>query len=54
MRIFYAGQRIKSDHGMRIFQAETFLQCDVTSLLGVVVMLLAFDTFNLDSVLTKI
>ena len=33
---------------------EIFLRCDVTRLLSVVVMILAFETFNLDSVLTKI
>ena len=33
---------------------EIFLRCDVTRLLNVVVMILAFETFNLGSVLTKI
>ena len=33
---------------------EIFLRCDVTRLLSVVVMVLAFETFNLGSVLTKI
>ena len=33
---------------------EIFLRCDVTRLLGVVVMVLAFETFNLGSFLTKI
>ena len=33
---------------------EIFLRCDVTGLLSVVVMLLAYKTFNLASVLTKI
>ena len=33
---------------------EIFLRCDVTRLLSVVVMLLAFETFNVGSVLTKI
>ena len=54
---FYAWQRIKYGHGMRIFQAfikKFFLRCDVTRLLSVVVMVLAFETFNVDSVLTKI
>ena len=37
----YAWQRIKYGHGMRIFQAfikKFFLRCDVTRLLGVVVV----------------
>ena len=57
MGIFYPGQRVKYGHGMHIFQAfveNFFLQCDVTRLLSVVVMLLAFKTFNVGSVLTKI
>ena len=33
---------------------ENFLRCDVTRLLSVMVMVLAFETFNLGSVLTKI
>ena len=33
---------------------EIFLRCDVTKLLSVMVMVLAFKTFNLGSVLTKI
>ena len=56
-RVFYARHRIKYGNGMRIFLAifkEIFLRCDVTRLLGVMVMLLAFKTFNLASVFTKI
>ena len=33
---------------------EIFLRCDVTRLLNVVIMILAFETFNAGSVLTKI
>ena len=33
---------------------ENFLRCDVTRLLSVVVMVLAFETFNVGLVLTKI
>ena len=33
---------------------ENLLRCDVTRLLSVVVMVLAFKTFNVGSVLTKI
>ena len=32
---------------------EIFLKCDVTRLISIVVMVLAFETFNLGSVLTK-
>ena len=41
---------------MHIFQAfmKIFLRCDVTRLLDVMVMFPAFETFNLDAVLTKI
>ena len=43
-------------YGMRIFQAfiKFFLQCDVTRLLRVVIMVLAIETFTVGSVLTKI
>ena len=33
---------------------EIFLRCDVTRVLSVVVILLAFETFNLGSVFTKL
>ena len=36
------------------FYKEIFLRCDVTRLLGVVVMMLVFETLNLSSILTKI
>ena len=36
------------------FYKEIFLRCDVTRLLGVVVMILVFETCNLSSILTKI
>ena len=46
MRKFYARQRLKYGHGMRIFQAfiNFFLRCDVTWLLSETVMLLAYKT----------
>ena len=56
MRFFYAWQRIKYGHGMRIFQAfikKFFFAVDVTRLLSVVVMLLVFESSNAGSVLTK-
>ena len=57
MRIFYAQQKIKYRHGVRIFHAyikKFFLRHDVTRFHSVVVTLLAFETFNVCSVLTKI
>ena len=54
--LFYAWQRIKYGHGMHIFQAfkKNFLRYDVIRLLSVVVVVLAFKTLNLDSILTII
>ena len=43
---FYAWQRMKYGHGMRVFQAfnkESCLRCDVTRLLSVMIMVLAFE-----------
>ena len=53
---FCATQAINYGHGIRIFQGfkMRFFAGGVTRLLGVVVVLLAFKTFNLGSVLTKI
>ena len=55
MRIFYARQRIRHGHGMRIFQAfMKFWLYDVKRLHDIVVALHACETFSLGSILNKI